>query len=204
MSVLFSQPEQSKGSRCPWGAESAAAGGRYLIRLASRSFRSQVRSLLNLIKAKSPAWGLFALVRLVGLEPMVSGLHPSTAVRNGICRSSFADTYCSLGCRFAESATGGAHLCPSGAVQDGTFCALLESTYPSPGFRFAAFPYGEGAEHSEADEVNAPPGHHSPLPFGRSSRWCLLHSVCIHLSLTGLPPRSLPLWGRWQPARADG
>ena len=46
-------------------------------------------------------------------------LHPSGAVRNGICRTSFADTYCSLGCRFAESATGGAHLCPSGAVRDG-------------------------------------------------------------------------------------
>ena len=190
MSVLFSQPEQSKGSRCPWGAESAAAGGRYLIRLASRSFRSQVRSLLNLTKAKSPAWGLFALVGLVGLEPMVSGLHPSTAVRNGICRTSFADTYCSLGCRFAESAACGAHLCPSTAVQDGMHCTSFVRAYPSPGFRFAESATG-GA-------------HLCPPSLGRSSRWCLLHFVRTLLSLTGLPPRSLPLWGRWQPARADG
>ena len=39
-------------------------------------------------------------------------LHPSGAVRDGVCFTSFAHTYLSLGCRFAESATGGAHLCP--------------------------------------------------------------------------------------------
>ena len=79
---------------------------------------------------------------------------------------------------------------PSTAVQDGTFCALLESTYPSPGFRFAAFPYGEGAEHSGADEVT-PTGRARlrPPSFGRSSRWCLLHFVRTHLSLTGLSVR---------------
>ena len=46
-------------------------------------------------------------------------------------------------------------------------------------------------------------GYPYPPSFGRSSRWCLLHSVCIHLSLTGLPPRSLPLWGAEPAAAGD-
>ena len=76
-------------------------------------------------------------------------------------------------------------------------------SYLSLGFRFAAFPYGEGAEHSEADEVNAPPGHHSPLPLGRGSGWHALHFVCACLSFTGLSVRSLPPWGA-EPAAAGG
>ncbi len=66
-----------------------------------------------------------------------SSLRPSTAVRNGICRTSVADTYCSLGCRFAVSRTAGAHLCPSGAVQYGMHCSSFVRAYPSLDFRFA-------------------------------------------------------------------
>ena len=92
-------------------------------------------------------------MRLRPQGALTSALRPSGAVHNGICCTSFADTYCSLGCRFAVSRTAGAHLCP-----------------PS---------------------------------FGRSSQWHLLHFVCRYLLLTGLPPRSLPLWGA-EPAAAGG
>ncbi len=35
-----------------------------------------------------------------------------------------------------------------------------------------------------------------PPSFGRSSQWHLLRFVCRYLLFAGLPPRSLPLWGR--------
>ena len=39
-------------------------------------------------------------------------------------------------------------------------------------------------------------GYPYPPSLGRSSRWCLLHFVRTHLSLTGLPVRCIPHCGR--------
>ena len=58
-------------------------------------------------------------------------LHPSGAVRNGICRTSFADTYCSLGFRFIFAFGE----CPTGAP-------------------FTSAPTGDMSLHSESqDEI---------------------------------------------------
>ncbi len=115
-----------------------------------------------------------------GWVPVPSGLRPSTAVRNGICFTSFADTYCSLGCRFAESATGGAHLCPSGAVRDGVCFTSFAHTYLSLGFRLAAFPYGEGGSPQGLTDEVTPTGRarlrppYLPCLFPISSRSCCI------------------------------
>ena len=76
-------------------------------------------------------------------------LRPSCAVRDGVCFTSFAYTYLSLGFRFifafGECPTGApftSALRPSGAVQDGMHRTSFVRAYPSLGFRLAASPTG--------------------------------------------------------------